>query len=514
MMRKIRIGYIGQNNSWEQLLEMIGVHWNRVTPHQSIPTNEYSCLIVDQDLNQTERVFIERFLENKGAVIDATGQFVSISLQAHTFSSVFPEDDDHLFDHIEQIPVFGSCHSVSDSGSLNGLVWFDPSPGRILAYVGLPVHRLWKEIKSLHRQFGSANDAVTAERTSALQSQPYLEVILTLLRELHDDIELPLVHTWWHPDRDKQAATFRVDSDYGSGKSIKKVSGLAVRSDIPITWFLHTAFQEDWMKTLINSIPLKDEISLHCYRHSEYKTVEQIRSDVIQGKEILKRNGIDPPGYAAPYGYWSNELADALKSFPFSYTSEFGYDYDSLPSVAVGSGILQLPIHPVSIGSFSRFGVTSGHVTSYFADLIRFKELQYLPLHLYHHPNDGSPSQLRELIETVSSENHLWMTYSGWSEWWKQRSVQTNPPSFETETGKLHLTSKNRSRYPVAIHHRNRFYVSISNESVLNLEELPLRPYITTNLRNLVKERREASKLSWFRLKKDEWLTHLWRNRA
>lgn len=514
MMRKIRIGYIGRNNSWEQLLEQIGVHWNRVTPKQSIPTNEYSCLIVDRDLNQSGQAIVDRFLKNKGAVIDATGQCVSESLHARTFSSVYPEDEVHLFGHIEQIPVYGSCQSVSDSGSLNGLVWFDPSPDRNLAYVGLPVHRLWNEIKPLHRQFGSVDNAVTAERTSALQSHPYLEVILTLLRKLHDDIELPLVHTWWHPDSDKQAATFRIDSDYGSRNSIKEVSGLAVRSDIPLTWFLHAAFQEGWMKTLINSISVKNEISLHCYRHFEYKTIEQIRSDVIQGKEILKRNGIDPPGYAAPYGYWSNELADALKRFPFSYTSEFGYDYDSLPSVAAGSGILQLPIHPVSIGSFSRFGVTSSQVTSYFEDLVRYKRLQHLPLHLYHHPNDGSPSQLKELFETVSSGNYQWMTYSDWGQWWKQRSAQTSHPAFDTETGKLHLTSSDRSRYPVAIHHRNRFHISISNESVLYLEELPLRPYITANLLTLVKERRDASRLSWFRLKKDQWLTHLWRNRA
>lgn len=514
MIRKIRIGYIGQNNSWEQLLCQIGVHWNRVTPKQSIPANEYSCLIVDRDLTQSEQKIIDRYLKESGAVIDATGQFVSGSLHTRTFSSVFPENGDHRFGHIEQIPVFGTCQSVSASGILNGLVWFDPSPGRNLAYVGLPVHRLWNEIKPRHRQFGSVETAVTAERTSALQSHPYLEVILTLLRNLHDDIKLPLVHTWWHPSSDKQVATFRVDSDYGSMNSIKEVSRSAGRFKIPLTWFLHTAYHEDWIEILINSILENDEISLHCYRHSEFKTTEQIRSDIIRGLEILKRCGIVPPGYAAPYGYWSKELADALKSFSFKYTSEFGYDYDSLPSIATDSGILQLPVHPVSIGSFSRFSATSGQIQSYYEELIRYKRLQHLPLHLYHHPNDGTPSQLNSLFETMSTENYQWMTYFDWSEWWEHRLGQLCHPVFDTETGKFHLSSSDRSRFPVAIHHQNEFYISDSNESELDLEELPLRPYITPKLLNLVEQRRDASKLSWFRLKKDRWLTHLWRNRA
>lgn len=514
MIRKIRIGYIGQNSSWEQLLGQIGVHWNRLTPKQHIPVNEYSCLIVDRDLTQSEQRSVNHYLRENGSVIDATGQFVSESLQSRTFASVFPEDGDSRFGHIEQIPVYGSCQSISDSGTLNGLVWFDPSPDRNLAYVGLPVHRLWSEIKPLHRQFGSMETAVTAERTSALQSHPYLEVILTLLRKLHDHNRLPLVHSWWHPDIKKQAATFRVDSDYGSMESINDVSTFAGRFDIPLTLFLHTAHHEDWMEILINSIPENDEISLHCYRHSEFKTTEQIRSDILRGLEILKRCGVVPRGYAAPYGYWSQELAEALKSFPFSYTSEFGYDYDSLPSVASGSGILQLPVHPVSIGSFSRFSAASEQIHSYYGELIRQKRLQHLPLHLYHHPNDGKPSQLNSLFETVIPGNYHWMTYSDWSKWWERRSSQTNHPVFDTKTGAIHLSPTDRNRFPIAIHHQNRFHISGSNESVLNLEELPLRPYITASLLDLSTERREASKLSWFRLKKDRWLTHLWRNRA
>ncbi|MCA1746626.1 MAG: polysaccharide deacetylase family protein, partial [Bacteroidales bacterium] len=382
MRQKIRIGYIGQNNSWEQLLGQIGVHWNRVNPHITIPVEEQSCLIVDRDLTQSERTNVDRYLKEDGAILDATGQFVSGSLHKKTFSIVFPEDGDSGFGHIEQIPVYGSCRTVSSSGILNGLVWFDPSPNRNITFLGLPVHRLWNDVKTVHRQFGSDETAVTAERTSALQSHPYFQVILTLLRKLHSDRKLPLVHTWWHPDPNKQVATFRVDSDYGSLNSIQQISGISNRNNFPITWFLHVEHHEDWMESLINSISEKDEISLHCYRHSEYKTTAQIRSDIIRGLEILKRNNVSPSGYAAPYGYWSKELADALKSFPFDYTSEFGYDHDSLPSVASDSGTLQLPVHPVSIGSFSRFGATPVQINSYYEELIRFRRLQQNPVHL------------------------------------------------------------------------------------------------------------------------------------
>lgn len=514
MKRNIRIGYIGHNRSWEQLLGQIGGSWERLNPDKPISIANYSSVVVDRELSRSEQTHVEDYLQNRGALLDATGAFCTGSHHKTSLSAIYPDSGDSLFGHIEEIPVYGTAHAMGSSVLLDGTVWIDPSLNRYLAFCGLPVDRLWQEYKTIHKSFGTASTAATAERTSALQSHPYLEVILSLLRNLHDQSGLPFIYKWWHPDPEKHAATFRIDSDYGHLDSITELSETAQQSQIPLTWFLHVEHHKNHLSQLIETIPRADEIALHCYRHYEYQTEEQYRCDILEGLTRLQQNGIQPTGYAAPYGSWSQALANALSRFSFEYTSEFGYDYDSLPSVSPHSGVLQLPIHPVSIGSFRRFQSDTTDVQTYFNQIIELKRLTHQPLHLYHHPNDGEPGQFAALMTYLEAGNYDWMTYSGWSDWWKQRSTVTCQSNIDTDTGQITFFNDDQLQFPVAIHHQNKCHVSVISDRTVHLEELPFRPYIDPTLKTIINERKSEPKFSWYRRKKDQWLTHLWRNRA
>jgi hypothetical protein len=514
MKRRIRIGYIGQNRSWEQLLGQIGVAWERLNPGKSISIASYSSVIVDRKLSRSEQTHVDEYLKNNGALLDATGTFCSGSLRKTTLTAIYPESEDPLFGHIDVIPVYGSAYRISSSGLLDGTVWLDPSPKRHLAFCGLPVDRLWHDYKTIHKSFGNTSGAATAERASALQSHPYFEVILTLLKTLHDQSGLPFIHTWWHPDSKKHAATFRIDSDYGNLESITTLSKSAQRSNIPLTWFLHVSHHAGYLPQLIESIPETDEIALHCYRHYEYQTEEQYRSDILEGLKLLQKNGVYPKGYAAPYGSWTEAIASALQQFSFEYTSEFGYDYDSLPSVSKKSSILQLPIHPVSIGSFRRFRSEMSDVRHYFNQTIKLKHLTHQPLHLYHHPNDGEPDQFTELLTLLEPGDYQWMTYTDWSNWWRQRTAAAFNAYFDTDTVQLGITGSGSHQFPMAIHLQNKFHISFISDTTLHLGELPFRPYINPELKSIIEKRKSETAISWFRQTKDQWLTHIWRNRA
>ncbi|WP_340103228.1 hypothetical protein [Rhodohalobacter sp. 8-1] len=514
MKRHIRIGYIGRNKSWEQVLGQIGASWDRVNPGRPIPFEDYSCIIVDRSMNRAEYTHVSNYLQKEGAIIDTTGTFCSSSVQRQFISTITPNPEDPLFGHIDEVPVHCVSYSIDSSARLNGTVWFDPSPGRNMAFCGLPIDQLWSEFKTAHRPFGSTTTALTAERISQRQSRPYVDVVLTLLRALHDKSGLPFVHKWWHPDSNKLAATCRIDSDYAPLDTIKLLSDSARELDIPLSWFLHTSHHEPHLKDLIELLPDTDEVALHCYRHYEYSTSEQYRSDIHEGLRLLNTYGVWPAGYAAPYGCWSKPLADALTSFSFEYTSEFGYDFDSLPSTAHASGILQLPVHPVSIGSFSRFMADQSHIQSYFQQVADKKYLTHLPLHLYHHPNDCEPVRFADLLKLFDRDNYHWMTYSDWSNWWNKRVSKAINVRYDTKTGQLHLTKSSTGSIPIAIHQHSGLHVTVSDEPTLQLEELPFRPYIDPELKSIAEKRINESGLSWFRLKKDQWLTHLWRNRA
>lgn len=514
MKRHIRIGYLGHNKSWEQLLGQIGVSWERLNPDQFIPVESYSCVIADQSLSRTDFSNIETYLQDGGALLDAAGLFYPETVQPATLTTITPESNETQFGHIAEIPIHGQALKIASSGLLDGTVKIDPVPNRHLAFCGLPVDRLWQEYKSIHKSFGTQETATTFERVSALNGHAFFEVILTLLRILHDKSRVPLIHTWWHPDPENHVATIRIDSDYGTLNRMQQLSNSARLLNIPLTWFLHTAHHGHDLPKLIKSLPNNDEVALHCYRHYEYQTTEQYHSDILNGLKRLGKSRVAPKGYAAPYGSWSGPLAEALSRFPFQYTSEFGYDFDSLPSTPNASGILQLPIHPISIGSFRRFNTATNDVQAYFNQIIKVKRLTHQPLHLYHHPNDGDPDQFEELLKSTHISSYHWMTYSEWATWWRRRSAMNCDSTYDTESGQLHVSHPVPDQFPVAIHHNGDYHISILRDTTIHLEELPFRPYIDPDLNTLNRKRPTESGISWFRHKKDQWLTHLWRNRT
>lgn len=514
MKRHIRIGYLGRNRSWEQLLGQIGVSWDRITPAQPLTVENYSCVIVDHSLDRADQSNLDQYLQTGGAVLDAAGSYYPGPVQQTSISVINPKPGDTLFGHVAEIPVYGQALTLASSGLLDGTVHIEYSSNRNLAFCGLPVHRLWQEFQHTHKLFGTKQTAITMERVSSLRSHPYFEVVLTLLKVLHDRSGLPFVHTWWHPDPDKHAATCRIDSDYGDLNTMSQLSDSAWQANIPMTWFLHTAHHADQLSNLIKTIPDSDEISLHCYRHFEYKTKEQYRSDISEGIKMLKQSGSEPKGYAAPYGSWTEPLARALSHFPFQYTSEFSYDYDSLPSTSPASAVLQLPIHPVSVGSFSRFDASPSEIQEYFNQITKFKRLTHQPLHLYHHPNDGTPKQFTELLQLADHGRYHWMTYSEWAEWWTRRSALPSVSMFDSDTGKLHFSNSGTAQVPVAIHHQDRVHISVISDPTVWLEELPFRPYIDPTFKTFIETQTSDQSISWFRRKKDQWLTKLWRNRA
>jgi len=514
MKRRIRIGYTGYHRNWEQLLEQIGVDWVRLEPGKPVSVQDYSCVIADRKFNRTEFSNLKTYLHDGGALLDTTGEMCGGTIQNRSLTVIKPSSINSLFGHITEIPVYGEATLHSSAGLLEGTVWLESSPVKNCAFCGLPVSRLWREYNTTHKTFGYSAGAITAERTSSLQSNPYFEVILTLLKVLHDRSGLPFVHKWWHPDGEKDVATLRVDSDYSDLNEIRSVSEAATKYALPLTWFLHVEHHEPYLSNIIQTLPAHDEIALHCYSHREYTTAEQYKSDIKRGNGVLKQNGAHPRGYAAPYGHWSAPLAASLRDLPFSYTSEFSYDFDSLPSVPASSGILQLPVHPVSIGSFRRFKADSSDIQDYFRRTVRLMRLKHQPLHLYHHPLDGTPDQWENLLSLLKTKNHRWMTYSQWCSWWKQRSEIFIASFFDVKTGCLEISGTGEPAIPVAIQKDGKIHISDSKDPAVYLDELTFRPYIASELKQLIYEQQTAPGFSWFERTKDQILTRLWRNRT
>jgi hypothetical protein len=106
------------------------------------------------------------------------------------------------------------------------------------------------------------------------------------------------------------------------------------------------------------------------------------------------------------------------------------------------------------------------------------------------------------------------MTYTDWSNWWRQRTAAAFNAYFDTDTVQLGITGSFSHQFPMAIHFQNKFHISFISDTTLHLGELPFRPYINPELKSIIEKRKSETAISWFRQTKDKWLTHLWRNRA
>lgn len=509
MIRNIHIGVIGKNRGWEQILTQIGVSWSRIDSISSIDVQNQSCIIVCRELNRDELSAIDNYMNHGGAVVDTLGQMIPQQPVIRHLRTVYSGGDQSVFSHIEEIVINHrtAFHPLSDQ--LGGLAWFDPAPKRSLAFLSLPVHLLADPQPLTHTQFRSSDLPAVAERTAARSSGPYIEACLIVLKKLHSKSGVPFVHKWWMPDADRQLATFRIDSDYGTRQAINSLGETVTEFNVPATWFLHVEAHEEWLNHFKKFSG--QEIALHCYRHNEFKISTQYSVDIRAGLQHLRRHGYDPKGYAAPYGYWGREIGDALSEFNFLYSSEFGYDYDSLPSRPRSSLTLQLPVHPISIGSFRRFKFEPEMIVNYFDELIQSKQLQHQPFHLYHHPGDGHEDILKAIFEKLNRDSVRWMSYSDWASWWIDRKSCSFNATFDTDLNTVRV--KKKDELPVAVHQSENSFL-IGEKPTIDLEQGRFTPYIEPELVKLVNQRRNGDRLSPLRMKKDALMTHLWRNRV
>jgi len=217
---------------------------------------------------------------------------------------------------------------------------------------------------------------------------------------------------------------FRIDTDYASKEAIEKLYSICEWNSIPATWFIDVKSQEKYLDVF--KLISNHETALHCYEHRTYPDVESNMSNILKAQEILMKAGIKAAGFAAPFGTWNQGIRDAIVQAGFEYSSEFSYDYDNLPSFPLKenevSGALQVPVHPVSIGSLKRQGFTRDEMIAYFRSVIAQKEAVHDPMFIYHHPNDGNGEVITSLFEYALERKMRAVTMLEYARWWKQRN--------------------------------------------------------------------------------------------
>jgi hypothetical protein len=421
----LKIGIIGSANGWKSLLRQIGVPFAAVTG--TLKTDDFSAVVVSDDVNERESKMLCRYLERGGAALCSVKVYSRIHpMKVRSMNVKFFSGPDPVFNSIGVIDIAAVCTLARNANCLKA------NTGDFTAYAGTDKERvialpfdageLVRDSRKTVKSFYSPERRLPFERVSQTSKGEIRILVSNCLELLHHLRGLPYVHLWHFPGGARSVFCFRVDTDYGTEEQMRKLSGEVHKNRIPATWFIDAKSHEKLLHSY--SKMRNQEIGVHCFEHKTYQDYESNVQNIRNAQRTLRTVKLKAKGFAAPYGEWNEELGRAIFDCGFEYSSEFSYDYDNMPGVpqiAEGRGVLQIPIHPICIGSLKRNGYSKQQMIAYFKNVINRKLQLSEPIIFYHHPGDEHYNVLGKLFQIIRDEKILAENLNEWARWWKMR---------------------------------------------------------------------------------------------
>ncbi len=278
------------------------------------------------------------------------------------------------------------------------------------------------------KQFVSKGARLPYETVALTDRGGVRRVFAGCLRLLLNSQNIPYVHLSYVPMGYRSIFGFRVDTDFSSPAEISAAAKIAQDLGMKWTWFLSTAPITAGLSDLVKMLSGHD-IQFHCHRHLVYQDFEHNLDNFSKGINILKDAGVKPIGVAAPYGEWNENLNSVFVKLGFEYSSEFGYSYDDVPSRPIvnkkESSVLQIPVHPVSLGRLVWARMDEESMIAYYRRVIDLQIVRQEPCFLYDHPHMivRYPRVISEVIKYGLECCGAWMTMSDFCRWWQKREM-------------------------------------------------------------------------------------------
>jgi len=443
---KLNVGIVGNPNRWEPLLEQEGVPCAKVS--DSLLPEEYSAVVSGNDVHDHDLGMLREYLSRGGSVLCSAKVYAEIRQTTYSQESIryLLSDPTSHFPNVGLVDIQSRCRVAWNANQLRsdrnsfcvheGL--FDN--GHIIVLPFDPT-RFSNDTRTSTKSFYSPERRLPFERVSTVSRNGIRRLIARSLEILHHRRGLPYAHLWYYPGDAKTVFALRVDTDQARPGEINDLYKLVAAHEVPTAWFVDVKNQQVYLP-MFSSME-HQEIGAHCYEHKVYDDVERNESNIRQALSLLNAAGMRPEGFVAPYGSWGESLGAAIRNCGFVYSSEFAYDYDDLPSFPVVgselSSVLQLPIHPIGIGSLRRQGYSDEQMKRYFDFVTGMKLSVRDPLLFYHHPKDGHHEVLKHLFE-ISRQPRVTPVYMGeYATWWNRR-LQVKP-QIALSGSRLQITS-------------------------------------------------------------------------
>ncbi len=451
---RLTIGILRYEAGWEILFRQIGVNWKVLSTSDELNRETFSAIVVNAPPTSLQEKVLEDYLLEGGAILalgSCAQRLVNLKLKTKYFSSLPPS----LFGSFAQISMMDIYSSgVLDAASFNQKSQL-PSIHKvgkgIFAAIPFNVNALILDARSKRKNFYSDKERLPNEIVATVSKGNLRRFITEILQFLHHERKIPFVHKWYFPENKETIFTFRVDSDQGSLAEVNDLYELCKNHSIQAIWFIDTKSHERWLSRFKDFG--RQDVGIHCYEHMTFPSEEKNLQNILKALSLLRAQGLHPKGAAAPYGTWNVSIASVFEQIGAGFSSEFGLDYDNLPFFPfVGdkfSPVMQLPIHPICVGSMRRTGYSADEMKKYFRRLIDTKLLQREPLCLYHHPTHHHLDLFADVFDYVRSKRIDNYSYAEYASWWRTRDETVWTHHFDSERNELtaHTTDLNAGVY-------------------------------------------------------------------
>ncbi len=438
MEKELTIGILSLTPGWETVLNQTGVSYRETTPSETFSPERYSLLIITRAVTNMEFEQIESYIADGGAIIDTgfcidrldSGIISQKKIKSITINNGLP------FNILcGAIDIYAKVTTFSKAQYLNRMLFIGNHGNGISSFFGINIDTLLFDMCSRPKEFYSALKRAPYEEVSCVSKGDITRLVFNLIKYLHIQRGIPFVHKWFFPDGKENVFLFRIDSDFGTQEQVKKWHDITEINKIRPTWFLHVAAHEKWLE--IFSQFDGHEIAVHGYDHITSKKSTVIKQNIEKAQKILKDHDFQCYGHASPYGLWNTALNSICEESGFIYSSEFSYCYDSLPLHPVvknrKSSVLQIPIHPICIGSLLNVKAQKEEINDYFAGIVNLQKLQYNPLVFYDHVLHEETDVLQEFFKNIETVSIPRLTFLEFANWWINREKSTFKAMYGSE---------------------------------------------------------------------------------
>lgn len=488
----LRIGIDSYKPGWEIILKQIGVSFTQLPLSSNISPDEYSVIIITEPHTSKENEEIDEFLNAGGAVLYSdNSRSDRISYKTKKVNFLCSEENTP-FSQVGLVDIY-SIIDIPSSKNIktidSGLNIFSVDQGTNLI-LPFNINELILNSNSRRKKFYANRKELPSEIVAEVSKAKLRKIVEKSLEYLHHKRDLPFVHLWHQPYIDKNLFIFRLDTDFCSKQEANEMYETCNKNNISATWFLDTDSDDR-----LNNYAAMDnqEMAIHCDKHYVYDNFEDNYNNIQKAEKKLKQCGIKVTGFAAPFGDWNYSLDKALQKLELKYSSEFIIDYDDLPFYPFNnkefSKVLQIPIHPISLGRLRRSHFSENEMLQYYLELIKMKSEMDEPVIIYHHPHHRHYDIYKKIFQYVNSNNFVNMNMSEFSNWWNERYKLE--PEFHSIGNKLLVKYDSKNVF-IRISTKNGFIISQKGD--VQIDEITLKPHIKQIMKHDLKRIR---KLHW-----------------